>query len=557
MYIEPNSTIMICKNVPLDPTYDHTIWFDAQDDQYIYFSKKRKFELNKQSYQRTQRGYMRVRIKAEDLYDCNYIMYRNNSFGTKWFYAFLVSVEYINNEVSEIHFQIDVMQTWWFDYYLEQCFVEREHSRTDYIGGNVIEENLGAGPTINVEDPYFSTMFRNNNYYYVIATTQVKEDNAWSSADGRVVNSMYNGVKFIVYENAEDINHDLKIFTDDQKSDCIVAIFMIPSALITLVGDGSYNANTYGPQTLDLLFGTTVEDPTSTSKPIFPYINQSGSLNFYTPRNNKLYTHPFSYITIVSSDGDNQEYKRESFDDPSHIRFKLDASLNPNPEYSCYPKNYNRVINNMLESVHINSSPQCAYTIDGYRAWLAQRKYTLPTQYITAGASILAGLAKIPIEPNYIGPPTKEEAASRKSGSGNGALIGGGVAAIANLFASQMQAKRLPDSLHNSQTNALSIANEWFGFHAYSSTISGEYAEIIDDFFDRFGYACRRNKIPERHARHSWTYTKTINCTIRGSIPADDAVKICSIYDHGITFWVNGRIVGDYTQENTPLDGGD
>lgn len=48
-----------------------------------------------------------VGINAENLYDCNYIMFQNASFGTKWFYAFITSVAYENNETSRITMEID------------------------------------------------------------------------------------------------------------------------------------------------------------------------------------------------------------------------------------------------------------------------------------------------------------------------------------------------------------------------------------------------------------------------------------------------------------------
>ena len=36
--------------------------------------------------------------------------------------AFIKSVEYINNGVSEIEFEIDVMQTWHFNYNLQLSY---------------------------------------------------------------------------------------------------------------------------------------------------------------------------------------------------------------------------------------------------------------------------------------------------------------------------------------------------------------------------------------------------------------------------------------------------
>ena len=115
MYIEPNTVIKILKDCPLDNSYDHTIFFTSASDQLSFFNEHTKYALDKQSYQRVKRGYMRVSIQAENLYDCNYLMFQNTSFGTKWFYAFIKSVEYINNVTSEIEFEIDVMQTWFFD----------------------------------------------------------------------------------------------------------------------------------------------------------------------------------------------------------------------------------------------------------------------------------------------------------------------------------------------------------------------------------------------------------------------------------------------------------
>ena len=145
MYIEPNSIIRLLTRVSLDPNYSYTIYFNSVAEQTNYFMSKQKYYLSGYSYQRINRGYARVGIKAENLYDCNYMMFQNTSFGNKWFYAFITSVEYVNNECSEIRFEIDVMQTWHFDYELGDCFVEREHTQTDRIGDNIVPENLAVG----------------------------------------------------------------------------------------------------------------------------------------------------------------------------------------------------------------------------------------------------------------------------------------------------------------------------------------------------------------------------------------------------------------------------
>ena len=96
MYINPQTNIRILSNVPLDTTYDHTIYFDSASAQYNYFISLQKYNLTNYTYQRVKRGVARVGIKADNLYDCNYMMFQNTAYGNKWFYAFITSVEYIN-----------------------------------------------------------------------------------------------------------------------------------------------------------------------------------------------------------------------------------------------------------------------------------------------------------------------------------------------------------------------------------------------------------------------------------------------------------------------------
>ena len=93
MYVAPNTNVRILKNVPLDNTYRNTIFFLDRGSQVAYFSGKTKYNLTQLSYQAPWGKPLRVEVNAENLYDCNYIMFQNTSFGTKWFYAFITNVE--------------------------------------------------------------------------------------------------------------------------------------------------------------------------------------------------------------------------------------------------------------------------------------------------------------------------------------------------------------------------------------------------------------------------------------------------------------------------------
>ena len=148
MYINPQTNIKLLKNVPLDTSYEHTIYFSSASDQSTYFASLVKYNLTNYTYQRVKRGYARVGIKADSLYDCNYMMFQNTAYGSKWFYAFITSVEYVNNECSEITFELDVMQSWFFNCKPDYCFVEREHSKSDNVGDNILPEPVEIGEQI-------------------------------------------------------------------------------------------------------------------------------------------------------------------------------------------------------------------------------------------------------------------------------------------------------------------------------------------------------------------------------------------------------------------------
>lgn len=171
MYIEPSTNIKLLKNVPLDSTYRNTLYFppNGVSQQTNTFMGYTKHNLTEQTYQRVNKGIARVRLKAEDVYDCNYMMFQNTNFGNKWFYAFITSVEYVNNATCEIRFEIDVMQTWYFDYTLKECFVEREHSVTDIVGDNLASEPVDLGSII-CTDVDNTELF--NSYVAVIASAR-------------------------------------------------------------------------------------------------------------------------------------------------------------------------------------------------------------------------------------------------------------------------------------------------------------------------------------------------------------------------------------------------
>ena len=111
----PSTIVKVLKDVPLDSTYSDTIKFTSVGAQTAFFSGKAKYSFTDFTYQRVNssvsapRGPRSIRVPrvADDLYDCNYVMFQNANYGTKWFYAFIKQVNYINPNNTEIIYELD------------------------------------------------------------------------------------------------------------------------------------------------------------------------------------------------------------------------------------------------------------------------------------------------------------------------------------------------------------------------------------------------------------------------------------------------------------------
>lgn len=149
MYIEPNSTIQLMKNVPLNSRQTDTFWFPDLSTQYSFFTGYvgSGLTFSKQYYQRVNRNYCKLDVNPELLHECNYMRFQNTAYGSKWFYAFILDSDYINDNTAIIHYKIDPIQTWLFEpsTSLGECFVEREHTATDVAGENLEDEPVITG----------------------------------------------------------------------------------------------------------------------------------------------------------------------------------------------------------------------------------------------------------------------------------------------------------------------------------------------------------------------------------------------------------------------------
>ena len=131
-------------------------------------------------------------------------------------------------------------------------------------------------------------------------------------------------------------------------------------------------------------------------------------------------------------------------------------------------------------------------------------------------------------------------------------LIGATLGALGTLY----DHSRRPPQSHGANNGNLTYQAAQLTFCWYYKQIKQEYAEIIDKFFDMYGYKTNRVGVPNIAARPKYSYVKTIGCSIDGAIPGDYKAQIEAIFDKGIRFWESNAVFGNYdpnVNDNSPV----
>lgn len=531
-YIAPNSTVEFFSNVGLNNNYDDTLYFASISAKDSYFSGLTKLATaTAMTYNREQRGYIRVELPMSRLLSASYMRFKNTSFENKWFYAFVKNVEYINNQCTQINFEIDVLMTWMGNFTLGQCFIERQHTVDDAIGANIADEGLNLGLYVCEDTDYYSLgdpvvmMYKSYNKDKGDVRPSVKQQGTY--------NPLATYSYFLDDTNLGLLETKLNDLVSDNRIDEIVTMKLVPSKFVTNGSDVPW-------------FNKNISKP---------YSNIGGST--YVPRNKKLYTYPFKYLKVENEEGQSTVYKYEYFntlpdqESTGNCEFQIRGIANsPQVAIMCTPLRYNGMDADYDQSINMTNFPSLAWNVDTYKAYLAQRDSTIYGEMLAstiAGASsgVLSGAI-------HGGPGTAIAGAVTGASSG---FIGGSKQLLSDTINEMMKGSiptRMPDQTRGRAESDIMMQSGLKYFWFRKMSITKNYAMMIDSFFDMYGYAIRQHGIPNMNARPHWTYVKTIGCLVEGAIPADDASTIEDIFNKGVRFWKNLNEMGNYSLNNAP-----
>lgn len=518
----PISVVRVLRNVSLNSNYLDTYYFSSASAQATFFAGKAKHTFNNVSPVRLPNT-IRVDCAADDLFDCNYLMFQNANFSNKWFYAFITKIEWLNVNACTITYELDVLQTWLFDMDLPKCYIERKHSATDVKGDNLQPEPVSVTNYTFDNANMFSAFSQWSSVISYAVPSQDMSGEEGGSLDftipPAVTGKMMSPVYMYVVSNIDSqAVSKIKKWFDDANTkgytDIVLGTFEAPTNLIPW---SSVSGSASGVQT-------------ETVTPQFEHIGA------YTPRNNKLFTFPYNYLCVFSSSGDERAYRYEYFNNSQTCSFELFSSLGSNCECVCAPTNYNGQVKNYKEIVVLQNIPQFAWVTDVYKAWAAQQGASIQTQRTLTVAGGVASMAANVATGNYIG-------------AGMSAYSMG--SSLQQSFAQEQAMKDTSDQAHGTQSANAMMTRGALGIYYANKHVRADEAKKIDEFFDAYGYAINGIGNPMSQPRPKWNYTKTNGCIVNGNIPFDDKAKISAIFDNGIRFWKTSTI-GDFSGDNSP-----
>lgn len=426
MLVTPDSTIELYGDVPI--TAGREVMFSSPANQRSYFVSKRIAQDVDCTYIR-KTGRLKIEHPTSQVSQCTFIGFKNAAFENKWIYARILDYNYINNVTTEITYAIDWFQTHMFDCRFFESQIEREHlSETDWTNAvanpfrkDILELNTPEDIAVGSEDyetvsdllPHGGSHFLPlpdpmsgggyNSYVVVFGVTDfgtvdpdtplgrlvsflntfvtdpvnpVTVESLINVSGGRSqitptnveIGLFPNTVRIFLMREKTDLATMIDLMTLAGVTNNIIGIYYIPPSVLCLLDDNYEDPNTGG-----------IGQPTSiqwADKVISPSINP------------KLSRAPYSYIEVVSPDGNVKELHYENFVDlvDGESSFKLTTifTLHGTPLLSLIPYNYRvashydsspggypRINNNIKERIDFGSFPQVGYSIDAYLTFLS------------------------------------------------------------------------------------------------------------------------------------------------------------------------------------------
>lgn len=547
MNITPDTNIRLLK-CPLKIDNKNQLTFSNATAQYNYFNSLNSIDVEENTYQRKDSSIYFDDI-MDNLIEYNYVMYQNNNYGDKWFYAFITNMEYVNSHCTRIEIATDVFQSWQFDIEYKNSFVVREHTNNDTIGNNLIEEDLNHGELIagaNIEG--YAGYNIETAWIGVLCDYDPADDKQYAgvfpitgSTFGSKLYLFFYDVGGDNYNGMRDLNQFIIYVNKKKGADQIKNMFIIPNAAIDSNNltqkqvkyeenpdkyfkyyeftSGSLQSRLYGTQT----------------------VPKYGTYTDYTPKNNKCYTYPYCFLRVSNNVGNVVDYRWEDFSD-TIPQFKSRLTISIGCSGILIPQNYKGIAENIDEGIPLAKYPVLSWSADAYTNWLTQNAVNRPLNLLNSLIGVSGSVSNTVASQPQAAQNTKLQAIQTMNN------VAG---TISQDIGNMHEAGRAPNISQNSNNGDVLFASGGNGFLYQYMRVKTEYLKMIDNYFTMFGYKTNELKVPNINGRSNWNYVETRNINLLGNIPQGDLDTIRQMFNTGITLWHTTEYFLDYSRTNS------
>ncbi|ANT41186.1 major tail protein [Bacillus phage Claudi] len=578
------SNVFFKKGVPFSNDNKHARWFDDIGEQFSYFSSRPTVHAMDEVkfVENNGKNYIGADAGIDALRDVNYIMFQNAQYNNKWFYAFVTQLKRKTSSMTEVYFEIDVLQTWRFEMTMLSSFVVREHCPLWNPDGtpviNTIDEGLNYGTeyeTVNVHHHIPNSGIR----FLVIACKKAvhgtNKDKVLPSLVGVGQPFSYYIVPFVdkdvvVKATIQGESHRMStlidtlasLYKDDKMTNNIVTMFITEQTGLKYTTDE--NESGYG---INFSSDGQVVEYAESDGAKMVYVSDCKQFStkntfigskydgYRSVKESKLLMYPYTVLTLDDMQGNRRDFKNE-YITRSDITLTAKGSLGTSNKISYSIAGYNMDINNPMHQFMLdewglqNINPNDVSIItELISAYIQGNKNQLHNQ---VDQITLNGTANVGQSLLGAGTSLASGSYAGAASSGIGAVKGAGssVLQLQAISAKIDDIMNVPPTINKMGTNtSYDVGNGFNGVFLIKKQIKPEYQKKLEDFFKLYGYKKNEVKVPNLHTRQNWNYVQTKDVNIIGDFNTEDLNELKAIFDGGITLW-HTNDVGNYTLSN-------
>lgn len=356
-----NSEIILCKGIRLDKEYVNVLSYTENQMLTLCRSSAHKVaSANDYSFIRTT-GNIFTNFTYSQCLQANYIAFQNKDYSNKWFFAFIDEVIYNGEANTEIRYTVDSWATWFDEWTVKKCYVERQHVLNDAIGSNIVEENLNVGEIQEEENWEYTGL---NSIYYVLMSTWNPYTIGTSTVGAYDPILRYNkniwGGQLYLFTSPNDVKQFLKKINVQGHIEEVTNFFILPRDIFPtediITWQDTYESTSYTFYTID--------DTNSTYKNSSRTIdfNMTTAMNLYnfndiTVKNNKCKTYPYNYLFATNNVGGQNIFRIEDFS--NGVVFSVEMAISIGGSIRLVPKNYKKIDVNCDEAIPLAKFPTC------------------------------------------------------------------------------------------------------------------------------------------------------------------------------------------------------